>query len=239
MSDINQQAVRAAREDAFLNFFVVKNEAFILKCASETVHHYLTKSDDEWSVALLAFSQAVKDYSRERGSFLGFAKLVIHRKMVDYLRSQARYSQETDVTLSVLDADPEGMKENAAVSKAAFQQSERAADSSQKMEIICAQQSFAQYGFSFYDLTNCSPKAKKTKKSCAKAIACMIKNPILVGELKKSKCLPIKTLERSTGIPRKILERHRRYIIAGVEIMTGDYPFLAGYMRYVREELDR
>lgn len=239
MCEMNQQASRAAKDDGFLNLFVQQNETFILKCASEATHRYLTKSDDEWSVALMAFSQAVKAYSAERGNFAGFAKLVIRRKLIDYIRSQSKYLTETAVNFSTLDSNPVGTEENAAVSKAALRQSEEAADDTLKLEIECAGQDFSKYGFSFYDLTGCSPKAEKTKKACAKAIACMVRSPLLVSELRHSKCLPIKTLEINSGVPRKILERHRKYIIAGVEIMTGDYPFLAGYMRYVREELDR
>ncbi|MVB09404.1 RNA polymerase sigma factor SigI7 [Caprobacter fermentans] len=239
MCEMNQQAVRAAKDDLFFNSFVRKNELFILKCASETTKRYLTKNDDEWAVALGAFSQAVKAYSADRGSFSGFAKLVIRRKLIDYIRSQAKFRAETAVSLSTLDSDPEESEENATVSKAVLYQSERAADDSLKMEIECAGQDFSRYGFSFFDLTKCSPKAEKTKKACAKVIACIVSSSVLVSEMRRSRCLPIKTLEKNSGVPRKILERHRKYIIAGVEIMTGDYPFLAGYMRYVREELNR
>lgn len=239
MCEINQQAVQAAQDDGFLELFVQQNETFILKCASETMRRCLTKSDDEWSVALMAFSQAVKTYSAERGSFTGFARLLIRRRLIDYIRSQSKYRSETAVDFSALDSRSEENEENAAASKATLRQSEEAADDTLRLEIECAKQDFSKYGFSFYDLTDCSPKAEKTKKACARAIACMVRNPILVSELRHSKCLPMKTLEIKSGVPRKILERHRKYIIAGVEIIAGDYPFLAGYMRYVREELDR
>ncbi len=49
--------------------------------------------------------------------------------------------------------------------------------------------------------------------------------------------MPVTLIEKNSKVPRKILERHRKYIIAAAEIMTGDYPCLAGYMRYIREEL--
>jgi RNA polymerase sigma factor len=35
------------------------------------------------------------------------------------------------------------------------------------------------------------------------------------------------------------LERHRKYIIAAIEILAGDYPCLAEYMKPQREEQDR
>jgi RNA polymerase sigma factor len=43
-------------------------------------------------------------------------------------------------------------------------------------------------------------------------------------------------IEKNTNVPRKILERHRKYIIAAIEILSGEYPYLADYLRYIREE---
>jgi len=51
--------------------------------------------------------------------------------------------------------------------------------------------------------------------------------------------LPIKDIESCEKLPRKILERHRKYIIAGAEILKGDYPILSGYLKFVREELEK
>jgi RNA polymerase sigma factor len=57
-----------------------------------------------------------------------------------------------------------------------------------------------------------------------------------VSELRRSKQLPLKNIEKSAQVPRKILERHRKYIIAAIEILSGEYPNLAEYLRYIREE---
>ena len=239
MNEMNKKAVQAAGDARLMDDFVRQNEPFVLRCASFTVHRYVTKSDDEWSVALLAFSQAVQEYSMDKGSFMGFAKLVIRRRLIDYIRTQSKYSAETAVSLSVLDSDPEEERGNIAAGKAVFRQIEQIPDDSLKLEIESVNHTFSAYGFSFYDLIRCSPKAEKTKKACARAIAYIIRNPRLTEDMRNSKYLPVKIIEKNAEVPRKILERHRKYIIAAVEIMTGDYPFLADYMRFVREELDR
>ena len=67
----------------------------------------------------------------------------------------------------------------------------------------------------------------------------MIKNPILTSEMKVKRQLPLNIIQKNTKAPRKLLERHRKYILAAVEIMSGDYPYLANYMRYIREELEK
>jgi RNA polymerase sigma factor len=46
-------------------------------------------------------------------------------------------------------------------------------------------------------------------------------------------------IEKNSQVPRKILERHRKYIVAAIEILSGEYPYLAEYLRYIREEKEK
>ena len=55
--------------------------------------------------------------------------------------------------------------------------------------------------------------------------------------MRKNKALPMKELELASGVARKILDRHRRYIIAAAEILSGEYPVLAEYLGYIRKAL--
>lgn len=154
------------------------------------------------------------------------------------MRSKSRYASEVSVNPSLFNTDVQDEEEY-------FMQSEIAKkisiveDNSIKMEITLINDVFSGYGFSFMDLTECSPKSEKTKRSCAKVVAYLIKNPIITSEIKIKKQLPLNIIEKNTKVPRKLLERHRKYIIAAVEIMSGDFPNLAGYMGYIRQELNR
>lgn len=237
MSDVKIMAENAKNDEDSMNNLIIQYENFILKCASVAAHSYISKSDDEWSIALAAFTEAVKKYSAEKGSFLNFAELVIRRRIIDFMRSKSRYAPEITVNPSLFNFD--------VTEEDYFMQSEIAKkvstsdDNSVKLEIYLANEIFSAYGFSFMDLSECSPKAEKTKRACAKAVAYMIKNPILTSEMKIKKQLPLNIIEKQTKVPRKLLERHRKYIVAAVEIMSGDYPYLASYMQYIREELEK
>lgn len=237
MNETDQLAIQAACDSKIMETLVRQNEYFILKCASSVVHRYVNKTDDEWSIALTAFSRAVEDYSPEKGSFHHFSELVIRRKIIDYLRSQSKYKAEIAVSPSVFDTPPEEEDEEAAMRAAVSDKIAVTTDDSIKLEIEAIGQVLSAYGFSFFDLTSCSPKAEKTKVACAKAVACIVREPIILNYMRESKLLPVKLIEKSSDIPRKILERHRKYIIAATEIITGDYPCLADYMRYIRKEL--
>lgn len=231
-------AVSAARGEMKLDDFIRQFETFILKTASKYAGKFVSKTDDEWSVSLSAFSEAVFDYSIDKGSFLSFAGLVIKRRCLDYFRSQKRLDAEFSVDPGLF-GDGEAEENTVSLKNEITGKIASWAGEEQKIlryEIESVNAAFGDYGFYFYDLTDCSPKAYKTKAACAKAARFILKNPIVLEQLKASKLLPIKIIQKNTGLPRKVLENHRKYIIAAVEILAGDYPYLAEYMRFIREE---
>lgn len=229
----------AQTDEQAMERLIQNSESFILKCAASCSGRYITKNDDEWSIALIAFTQAIRDYRPQRGAFLPFAKLIIQRRLIDLARGQSHRNSEILTAPEIFEAgsyeESPQLALQAAVSKKLLVHEQ----SDIRLEIEAANQIFLSYGFSFFDLSTCSPKAQKTKMACAKAVACILTNPLLYSNLRSSKQLPIKTIEKITQVPRKILDRHRKYIIAAAEILSGEYPCLAEYMRFIRKELDR
>lgn len=239
MDDANILAVQAAEGECALNELISQQESFILRCAASEARRYVTKSDDEWSVALTAFSQAVRDYDPAKGAFLPFAALVIRRRIVDYLRSQTRYHLEIPVSPTVFASGPEEDGEQPALQTEVTAKMAVTEQNDLRLEIEAANACFSSYGFSFFDLSTCSPKTGKTRTACTKAVAFLLRNPLLIDKLRETGLLPIQLLEKNAQVPRKILERHRKYIIAAVEMLSGEYPALAEYLRFIREELDK
>jgi RNA polymerase sigma factor len=236
MRELDLLVMEAKHDQQILENILKKNEFLILKCASKITHRYITKSDDEWSIALHAFTQAVDNYDLDRGSFISFAELVMKRKLIDYIKSRVKYSPELSVDPIVFDTEPEEETQDAAIRAAVAEQVSGQDRNDLKYEIDAANMAFQAYGFTFYELSECSPHAKKTKKACANAVSFMLDNPVLISEMRSSKQLPLKIVEKNSKVPRKILERHRKYIIAAIEILSGGYPYLAEYLRYIREE---
>ncbi len=218
LREIDQMAVESVKDEKKLSLFIKQNEFFILRTASKISKQYISKNDDEWSIALFAFSGAVKKYDYGRGSFFSFAELVIQKNLIDYYRTKGRRSREIPVD-SIEDA-------------ALVEYS----DNNLKLEIEAISQVLNEYGFGFMDLTECSPKAEKTRKDCARALSYLVGSPMMISEMRASKMFPLKMTELNTGVPRKILERHRKYLIAAAEILSGDYPYLSDYLSFVKEE---
>ena len=239
-----EQVAQAQLDEEAMNRLIEDNRKFIMASAYRAVGHFITESDDEWSVALIAFHEAAKAYDESKGDFRAFAQMIIQRRMIDYIRSEARHANEIPVSGSSMDGDVENEDEMTQLEWEIREKSvELSGDKGPsevtvKDEIEAVQQLLRNYGFSFFDLADCSPKADKTKRSCAEAVASLLKEDGLFEKMRQNRALPISEIVRRTGIKKKILERHRKYIIAAAEILNGEYPLLAEYMNYIRKALD-
>jgi len=158
-------------------------------------------------------------------------------RLTDYFRRQAKFSAELSISPEVFSGEAEEDSPDFGLQAAVVRRTASTPDNSAiKDEIEAANKLFCEYGFSFYDLAACSPKSEKTRKMCARAVAFLMDRPLLITEMRRTKQLPLKALEQP-GIPRKTLERHRKYMIAAAEILLhDDFPCLKEYMHSIREE---
>ena len=230
---IDERAIRAKSSDAELDRFVRNSNRFILRCASNTCKRFITESDDEYEVALVAFCEAVRTFKADAGGFSGFAALVIRRRLMDYFDAQTRRSREISVG-SAMTWDEGG----AGGVIAEVQQKLAREDSSYSVrdEIAALGAVLREYGFTFFDVAEASPRAEKTKKCCARAVNWMLELVERVLEMRRKHSLPVVAISKALDIARKIIERHRSYIIASTEILDGDYPHLAEYLDYIKKE---
>ena len=232
---MNRLAMAAAADERKREELIRGHEQTILRTASSACHRYVNKSDDEWSIALCAFSKAVDVYTAEKGDFLPFAQMLIKRDLIDYYRSQKNTPREVIVAPHVLEGGGEPEEDPSGVYLAVAKNSQEASDRSLRDEILAANELLSDYGFRFFDLTECSPQQDKTRKECAVAIRFMLTDSTLFAALEKTRKLPIKALAAASGVSRKTLDRYRKYIIMAVLILDGDYPQLAEYLKFVKE----
>lgn len=238
----NSEEVLAAKTDERqLDTLIGTYKPWILRCASEAAHRYVTDSDDEWSIALMAFSEAVQSYEEDKGPFKVFATVVIRRRVLDYLRSEGRYRGEVTAPPAAFGDDlPEGETGgvNLQIQRQVAEESLEAAaadmSADAKAEIEAVQAILGHYGFSLFDLAECSPKAEKTRRGCAMAALALLGDPSLLNQLRSKRMLPMRELAAASGVSRKVLDRHRRYIIAAAEILSGDFPISAAYLDFIQ-----
>ena len=141
------QAVRARTDEPFLERFIEAHEAFVLRCASRHAGFAVTRSDDEYSVALLAFYEAIKGYDPASGPFGAYASLVIGRRLADHYRSQHRFDAETPLAPQTFDGTVDRESADAAMQQAVAEQMSEAKPVSAQEEIEAANTVFEKYGF--------------------------------------------------------------------------------------------
>lgn len=237
MRNIDRNAIKAKQDKTYCETFISEYESFILQTAYKATGKYITKSDDQWSISLFAFHEAIQSYSYTKGRFFPFAEMVIKRRLFDYMKKQSKTFCEMPVNPYSF-GDDTG-EEDIQIQQQIVDKTQTNWSDNARWEIEAISELLKRYGFSFFDLISASPKAGKTKTACAKAIVFLSQNKILLEKMRKSKNLPVKTIEKNINVPKKILERHRKYIIAAVEIITGDYPILSEYLKYIKEESSR
>lgn len=233
----NDLAIEARHSEDAMTRLVQAHNGYILRCASKTCRRFITTSDDEYEIALVAFCEAVRTFNPEAGDFKGFAALVIRRRLVDYFEKQARRSREIAIGSAMTweddDALPGGVISEV---QQKLVREDGAGAHTVHDEIEALGDTLNGYGFSFFDLAEASPKAEKTKRCCARAVNWMLALAERVLAMRRTHSLPVAAISKALEIARKLIERHRRYIIAATEILDGDYPLLSEYMAYIKRE---
>lgn len=230
-SNMGEKARKAAQTEEGRSAFITQHEKYIITCASRFTKRFITKSDDEWSIALIAFSNAMDTYDADKGNFLSYARLLIERRLTDYVRSQARFAGEQSTEPYVFEGNVDEDGENSAYQLHIVRATSTTDENPILDEIHALNEILAAYEITFMELTGCSPKAAKTKTACFTAVSYLSQNQELVRKMRDTRLFPIKNIAENTRVPRKILERHRKYIIATVEILCNDLPLLQDYIK--------
>ncbi len=215
--------------------FLKDEEEHILHLAGKILKKNLSKSDEEWSIALLATDEALQSYEKARGDFWPFASFIIKNRLTDHYRKESlKYKREISVDNrnfsgdDIGGEDPDLILQKELVRKTAVTVNLDLAD-----EIESLNKELSDFGISFFDLAEVSPKSVKTRAGCKNAYEAIVKPPPLTGEIKETKNLPIVKILKREKLSRKLLERHRKYIIATVLIGTGDYPKISEYIPFI------
>ncbi len=86
------ELVYMAKGDSFrANDLIEKYLPYIKSETSKVIGRLVVESDDEFSIAMIGFHEAIESYSKSRGRFLKYASLVMKNKIIDFYRSEKRH----------------------------------------------------------------------------------------------------------------------------------------------------
>lgn len=188
-------------------------------------------SDDELSIAMIAFHEAIHSYDESKGAFLSLASMTIRSRLMDNYRREKRHMGHISMNVNVGDTDTE-MGELIVDDEDAHDERIISRDAT-RQEIEELSYQMKEFGVSLTDVAENCPKQKRNKEVCLQAMQYARDNKEILDEFLRTKRLPLSKLCEGSRTARKTLERHRKYLVALLLICTNGYEIIRGHLRQV------
>ncbi|MCW3490797.1 RNA polymerase sigma-I factor [Dethiobacter alkaliphilus] len=229
----DEYALLAQQGDSQCRDYLLESyRPYVMRVASRYCRRYiLAGTDEEFSVALLAFNEAIDSYRSDLGKgFLSFARLVIERRLADYCRKNTR---RREVPFSGIVNDEEQSESLPAAETEAAEKAfaEQQLQSERQAEIIHFSRLLSRYGITLDELVRISPKHRDARQSAMAAAKAVAENEQWFDYFKKKNALPLKSMEKELPVSRKTLERQRKYIVALLLVYVEDLPHMREYLK--------
>lgn len=216
-----EDRVKKARGNNDLTSTLISEfKPFIASIAQKRVGRYLHYGEDEeLSVGLMAFKEAVDSFNPGKGKFLSFLRMVISMRLIDYYRKRDR---EASISIGDDEEDAEFAWDRKSIEQ--FQADEDS--EALKAEVIGYSAALSKWGISLDELVRVSPRREELKKLYQDIARRIAGNKGLLDSLMETGRLPIKEIGKEIEIHRKKLERGRIYIIAMVLAIRSGLSYL-------------
>ncbi|MBC5629437.1 sigma-70 family RNA polymerase sigma factor [Clostridium sp. NSJ-6] len=188
--------------------------AFIVKTVSSITGRYVSvENDDELSIALIAFKEAIDKYEESRGSFSAFAKLVISSRVKNYLIKENKNNKVESI---------EALKEKgidiSEVAETVVEESDELSN-----EIGKLKEEIEAFGFTFEDLVDEAPKHEDTRRNAIELSEKVSKEKSLTSFMYEKRRLPIKQISVKFSVTEKVIKRSKKFIISVVIIIDKNF----------------
>jgi RNA polymerase sigma factor len=223
-------------DQALQNELIHQYKPFIAKTVSSVCKRYISETDDEFSIGLIAFNEAIQKYSSDKGSsLLSFAEVIIKRRVIDYIRQQIKH-QNLSIDANGFEENEDEVSQSSLEANMSLEEYYKQTDEElRRQEIIHFSKLLTEFDLSFKDLVENSPKHADARKNAMLVAMEIVSNVEIKQILVEKKRLPIKQIENSVSVSRKTIERNRKYIIAIALILMNDYLYLQDYIKGVLE----
>ena len=217
-------------DEKVINDLLIAFTPFMKKTASFVCNRFRDESDQEFSVALVGFHEAVLKFKPDdKASLQTFAHLIIKRRLIDHIRKETLRNEK--ILLSIDDDGDEKTNDYAfdESSISSYSEEQRAAE--RRDEMVEYGRLLQEYGLSFRELAEVSPKHSDSRKIALHIAQIIAETPEFYKYLTENKRLPIKRLEDIVEVSRKTIERHRKYIIAVTLLLNHDLTYIKEYVK--------
>lgn len=204
-----------------VNELIESHMPLIIKSISDVTGRYVScENDEEISIGLLGFNEAIERYDNEKGRFLSYAKLVIGSRIKNYLKGENRHQHSSldelvDKGLDFKDEYYDEKEDNSMLIE----------------EINVLKKEISSFGFSLEDLVNEAPKQQATRKNAIDLSEKISKDEEFTSFMYLKKRLPIKRIVLKYSVTEKVIKRSKKFIISVVIIIDKNLSALRNWIR--------
>jgi len=187
--------------DACKNF-ILEHKPFILSTISARLNRYIRSENEEvFSIGLSAFLESIEKFDPDKGQFYSFAKLVIDRRVINYIRGNEKHIHE--------DIDTIQIKDNSVSLEEQFLLKEELKSFEKKLEF---------FGITVDELVESSPLHYDTRERAITIGEKTSHEKDLVDHLYRSKRLPVTKMCQRFMITRKVIYGSKNFIISVIVV---------------------
>lgn len=230
---IVQQVIRSRQNPEAADQFIRSYMPFIKAETARFLHRPpIEGQDEELSVAMFAFYETMTVYNPDRGAFLPLASAGIRNRLIDYFRREQKYSGQLSLDEPVdeygdtlLEKTDSGVDEISDYTDLAGAQE----------EIKKFSADLALFGLTLTDVADSCPRQERTLDACMKVLDYAKKHPQLLEQMIRSCKLPLSQLALGSGVEKKTLERHRKYLVAILLAFTNGFEIIRGHLSQMKK----
>lgn len=197
--------------------FIEKHIPFIISCISKFTGRYVSiENDDEYSIGMMAFVEAIEKYKESRGDFYAFSRLVIESRLKNFFEKENKHSKNksiedykergTDLVDNLEDHDKDDLNREFTIN-----------------EIKKLKEEIDDFGFGFEELVNEAPKHKDTREKAIDISEKSSKEKDITDFMFVKKRLPIKNMSDRFDVSEKVIRKSKLFIITVIIILFRGY----------------
>ena len=197
--------------------FIEKHIPFIISCISKFTGRYVSiENDDEYSIGMMAFVEAIEKYKESRGDFYAFSRLVIESRLKNFFEKENKHIKNksiedykergTDLVDNLEDHDKDDLNREFTIN-----------------EIKKLKEEIDDFGFGFEELVNESPKHKDTWEKAIDISEKSSREKDITDFMFVKKRLPIKNMSDRFDVSEKVIRKSKLFIITVIIILFRGY----------------
>ena len=233
LKEIKEAQKNARRTDLFIEKYAPFIRSEVLKFTSTSD---FSEKDDEFSIAMFAFYEALQNYDRSKGAFFPMARVYIRNRLIDYYRKTAEDEKTSSLDENLYDDEKTTLLDTIEDEKSSVIYNEERECTREEIEEF--QETLKSYDLTLSEIADNAPRQERTMKVCLSALEYAKKNPDILDKLTETKKLPMSKLVKEGGFDRKTLERHRKYLVGIFLAFTNGFVIIRGHLCAMRRSDD-